>query len=81
LPKEVCIEANRRSRRDKAFRGLVALNIDFYVDESEIVGLIGPNGAGKITLFNIISDTFPSTKGTIKFEGKNMHDFGAYKIC
>jgi branched-chain amino acid transport system ATP-binding protein len=66
----------------KRFGGLVALNnVDFYVDESEIAGLIGPNGAGKTTLFNIISGTFPPTKGTIKFEGKNIPGLGAYKIC
>jgi branched-chain amino acid transport system ATP-binding protein len=66
----------------KRFGGLVALNdVNFNVDEHEIVGLIGPNGAGKTTLFNIVSGTFPPTKGTIKFEGENIHGLGAYKIC
>ena len=66
----------------KRFGGLVALNnVDFYVDEGEIVGLIGPNGAGKTTLFNVISGTFRPTKGTIEFEGKNICGLGAYKIC
>jgi branched-chain amino acid transport system ATP-binding protein len=66
----------------KRFGGLVALNdVDFNVDEGEIVGLIGPNGAGKTTLFNIISGTFPPTKGTIKFEGKDVPGLGAYKVC
>jgi branched-chain amino acid transport system ATP-binding protein len=66
----------------KRFGGLVALNnVDFYVDEGEIAGLIGPNGAGKTTLFNVISGTFPPTKGTIKFEGKSIVGLGADKIC
>jgi branched-chain amino acid transport system ATP-binding protein len=66
----------------KRFGGLVALNnVDFYVYEGEIAGLIGPNGAGKTTLFNVISGTFPPTKGTIKFEGKNIVGLGADKIC
>jgi branched-chain amino acid transport system ATP-binding protein len=66
----------------KRFGGLVALNnVDFDIDEGEIVGLIGPNGAGKTTLFNIISGTFPPTKGSIKFEGKEIAGLGAYKIC
>ncbi|MEM2319546.1 MAG: ABC transporter ATP-binding protein, partial [Candidatus Bathyarchaeia archaeon] len=66
----------------KRFGGLVALkNVNFYVDEGEIVGLIGPNGAGKTTLFNIISGTFQPTSGIIKFEGKKVTGFGAYKIC
>jgi branched-chain amino acid transport system ATP-binding protein len=66
----------------KRFGGLVALNnVNFNVDEGEIVGLIGPNGAGKTTLFNIISGTFPPTKGTIKFGEKDITGLGAYKIC
>jgi branched-chain amino acid transport system ATP-binding protein len=66
----------------KRFGGLVALsNVDFTVDEGEIVGLIGPNGAGKTTLFNVISGTFPPTEGRIKFEGKDISRLGAYKIC
>jgi branched-chain amino acid transport system ATP-binding protein len=66
----------------KRFGGLVALNnVDFYVDECEIAGLIGPNGAGKTTLFNVISGTFPPTKGMVKFEGKNIVGLRAHKIC
>jgi branched-chain amino acid transport system ATP-binding protein len=66
----------------KRFGGLIALNnVDFYVDEGEIVGLIGPNGAGKTTLFNVVSGTFRPTKGTIKFKGKDIPGLGAYKIC
>ncbi|MEM2703527.1 MAG: ABC transporter ATP-binding protein [Candidatus Bathyarchaeia archaeon] len=70
----------------KSFGGLFALNnVDFYVNEGEIVGLIGPNGAGKTTLFNVISGTFPPTSGVIKFEGKKIVGPGirvrAYKIC
>ncbi len=66
----------------KHFGGLVALqNVDFDVHEGEIVGLIGPNGAGKTTLFNVITGTFPSTSGTIKFEEKNITGLKPYKIC
>jgi branched-chain amino acid transport system ATP-binding protein len=66
----------------KRFGGLVALNnVDFYVDKGEIAGLIGPNGAGKTTLFNVISGTFPPTKGTIEFEGKSILGLGPHKIC
>ena len=32
------------------FGGLAAVNhVDFYINQSEVVGLIGPNGSGKTT--------------------------------
>jgi len=66
----------------KRFGGLVALNgVDFHIDKGEIVGLIGPNGAGKTTLFNVVAGTFPPTKGTIKFDGKEITGLKPYKIC
>lgn len=64
------------------FGGLVALNnVDFYVDESEIMGLIGPNGAGKTTLFNIISGMFKPQKGKVTFNGKDITGLKPHEIC
>lgn len=55
------------------FGGLAAvLDVDFFVDETEIVGLIGPNGAGKTTLFNVISGAFSLTRGYIEFLGEDV---------
>ncbi|MEM2737599.1 MAG: ABC transporter ATP-binding protein, partial [Candidatus Bathyarchaeia archaeon] len=66
----------------RRFGGLTALyNVDFCVNEGEIVGLIGPNGAGKTTLFNVITGAIPVTSGVIKFEGRNITGLGAHKIC
>lgn len=57
----------------KYFGGLKAVNdVDFYVNEGEIVGLMGPNGAGKSTLFNLITGYLKPVKGRIMFEGKDI---------
>jgi ABC-type branched-subunit amino acid transport system ATPase component len=55
------------------FGGLHALkDLDFHVDEGEIVGVIGPNGAGKTTFFNMISGMVTPTSGDIRFEGESL---------
>jgi branched-chain amino acid transport system ATP-binding protein len=66
----------------KNFGGLAALvNVNFNVNEGEILGLIGPNGAGKTTLFNIISGALPLKSGTIKFKGKPINGLSPNEIC
>jgi branched-chain amino acid transport system ATP-binding protein len=55
------------------FGGLHALrDLDFHVDEGEIVSVIGPNGAGKTTFFNMISGMVTPTSGSIEFQGESM---------
>lgn len=55
------------------FGGLHALkDLDFHVDEGEIVSVIGPNGAGKTTFFNMISGMVTPTSGDIRFEGHSI---------
>jgi branched-chain amino acid transport system ATP-binding protein len=57
----------------KHFGGLTAVNdLDFSVDDGEIVGLIGPNGAGKTTVFNLVTGVFPPTDGKIYFKGEDI---------
>lgn len=66
----------------KNFGGLAAVSeVDFYVDEGEIVGLIGPNGAGKTTLFNLISAALKPKPGKIIYKGRDITPLPAYKIC
>ncbi len=48
------------------FGGLRAVdNINFQINEGEIVALIGPNGAGKTTFFNCITGVYKPTGGDI----------------
>jgi branched-chain amino acid transport system ATP-binding protein len=66
----------------KYFGGLAAVsNVDFYVDQGEVVGLIGPNGAGKTTLFNLISAAYVPKPGIIKYKGKKITGLRPYQIC
>jgi len=66
----------------KYFGGLAAVwNVDFHVDQGEIVGLIGPNGAGKTTLFNLISGALVPKSGTIRFKGQNITGLKPHRIC
>jgi len=66
----------------KAFGGLMAVKqVDFAVDEGEIVGLIGPNGAGKTTLFNLISGLLKPDSGTIKLNGRDVAGLAPHEIC
>jgi len=66
----------------KFFGGLAAVsNVDFHIDQGEIVGLIGPNGAGKTTLFNLISAAFPISSGEIRFKGRKLNGLKPHQIC
>ena len=47
-------------------------NIDFEIDDREIVVVLGPNGAGKTTLLNSISGVAQPTAGTITFDGRDI---------
>jgi len=66
----------------KYFGGLAAvLNVDFCVNQGEILGLIGPNGAGKTTLFDLISAALVPKRGIIRFKGENITGLKPYQIC
>ena len=66
----------------KQFGGLTAVhNVDFFINQGEIVGLIGPNGAGKTTLFNLISGTYPLTAGRTRFKDENITRLKPDRIC
>src|ERR1043166_2043748 len=45
-------------------------DVDFSVDEGEVVGIIGSNGAGKSTLLKILSRITVPSQGSVKVRGK-----------
>ena len=50
----------------------VLFNVDFEIDEGEIVALLGTNGAGKSTLLKAISGLVQASGGAIVFDGRDM---------
>jgi branched-chain amino acid transport system ATP-binding protein len=52
------------------FGGVTALaDVDFHINQGEILGLIGPNGAGKTTCFNVMTGVYEATEGQVRFQG------------
>jgi lipopolysaccharide transport system ATP-binding protein len=46
-------------------------NLDFQVEEGEILGIIGHNGAGKSTLLKLLSRITLPTEGSIRMKGRS----------
>jgi branched-chain amino acid transport system ATP-binding protein len=66
----------------KRFRGLTALeNVNFSVEQGEIVGLIGPNGAGKTTCLNIITGYLKATAGRVIFQDSDVTNLEPHKTA
>ena len=54
------------------FGGLSAVDdFNLTIGRTEIAGLIGPNGAGKTTVFNLITNVYHPTRGSILLDGKD----------
>jgi len=53
-------------------------NINFSINESQILGLLGPNGVGKSTIFNIITGLINPQYGSIFINSKNVNDYPIY---
>ena len=57
----------------KEFKGFVAVSdVNLRVRRGTIHALIGPNGAGKTTCFNLLTKFLPSTRGVIRFNGRDI---------
>ena len=49
-------------------------NINFKINENEIVGLLGPNGCGKTTTIGMILGLLKPTSGQVFINGKNIEN-------
>ena len=63
-----------------SFGGIRALqDIDFCVQQGEILAVIGPNGAGKTSLINSINGFYTPQQGAIRFQGRDLAGLQPYK--
>lgn len=66
----------------KKFGGLTAnRDINFEVQENEILSVIGPNGAGKSTLFKMISSFLPTTSGQVLYRGERISNLSPHTVA
>lgn len=64
------------------FGGLHAVeDVTMDVGDDEIVGLIGPNGAGKTTVFNLLTNVYIPTSGSIELMGKATAGEKTYQVA
>lgn len=57
----------------KRFKNITAINnVNFKVNDGEIVGLLGENGAGKTTTLRILATMLKPTSGTAKINGYDI---------
>ena len=63
------------------FGGLTAVdNFNLMIGRNEIAGLIGPNGAGKTTVFNLLTNVYQPTRGSILIDGMPTAGKKTYQV-
>lgn len=63
-------QTNDRSKKAQSDFVYALRDIDFKVEQGDVVGIIGKNGAGKSTLLKLLSRITAPTSGTIKARGR-----------
>ncbi|MGN1047107.1 MAG: ABC transporter ATP-binding protein [Eubacteriales bacterium] len=63
------------------FGGLTAVDeFSLVIGRTEITGLIGPNGAGKTTVFNLLTNVYQPTRGSILLDGVSTAGRKTYQL-
>ena len=63
-------EVNDRTQRSQSDYVWALQNINFEVQQGDVMGIIGRNGAGKSTLLKLLSRVTAPTTGSIKLKGR-----------
>ena len=63
-------ETNNRASKGNSDYVWALQNIDFKVEQGDVVGIIGKNGAGKSTLLKLLSKVTAPTTGSIRAKGR-----------
>ena len=63
-------EINDRTQKSESRFAWALRDINFKVEQGDVVGIIGKNGAGKSTLLKILSRVTSPTTGDIKIKGR-----------
>tara|TARA_B100000242_G_scaffold157539_1_gene112556 strand:+ start:584 stop:1360 length:777 start_codon:yes stop_codon:yes gene_type:complete len=50
-------------------------NINFEINQGEILGMLGPNGVGKSTIFNLITGLIKPNSGDIFIKNEKINDY------
>mgnify|MGYP001201884303 CR=1 FL=1 len=59
----------------KTYNSKIAVNnINFRINQNEIVGLLGPNGCGKTTTIGMILGLLKPTSGQVLINGTNIEN-------
>lgn len=59
----------------------VLRNVNFQVEEGEMVAVMGPSGSGKSTLLYAVSGMDEITAGKVKFVGEEIHSLSQKKLA
>ena len=91
FPQEVAPAVSTASRSSQAelvfddvysgASGIAIINgLSFTLSGSGVRCLIGPNGAGKTSAFNTLTGRLPSQSGSIRFAGKKVGRWAAWRV-